>query len=165
MLAFDVTRQAYTAAAINAINALYPHRTVNLITGDSTHAVPNFARNTNFGVKCNVLFVDGAHDADTAFADIVNFRELANTSFHRVFIDDISSPGVHQAVDEAVNRRILYVHSVAAVNQTLCMQARRLHGGKFSGSYEFSRLGEQECDHPLETDYVQDQVVIGEYLF
>lgn len=165
VLAFDVTRQAYTAAAINAISSQFPHRTVSLITGDSTLSVPNFVRSTNNGVKCNVLFVDGAHDFETAFADMVNFRAMANSSYHRVFIDDISSPGVHRAVDEAVAQRILYVHSVASVNQTLCMSAEHVRGGDFSGTYKFVRMSNEECTYSVESDYVQDQVVVGEFLF
>lgn len=162
MLSFDVTRQPYTAAAINAINTQNPHRTVSLVTGDSTLSVPNFLRTTNNGVKCNILFVDGAHTFETAYADIVNFRALANESYHRVFIDDISSPGVKQAVDTAAAHGILRLHSTTMVNQTLCIRPGRVQSGTFLGTYYFYR--ENECKYSLESDHAQDQVLIGEYI-
>lgn len=166
VVAFDVTRQLYTAAAINAINTLFPSRTVSLVTGDSSHSVPNFARLTNEAVKCNVLFIDGGHTLEAAFSDIVNFRALANTSYHRVFIDDVSETnGVFQAMNEAVARKVLFVHHTETVNQTLCLQEERVQDGLFRGAHRFVRIPQNDCNFPLESDYVQDKVVVAEYLF
>jgi hypothetical protein len=159
----------YTSAAINAINELFPSRTVSLITGDSNTSVPNFVRliRSNLSLQqfaCNVLFIDGSHYFENAYQDIQHMRQLANRSYHRIIIDDGDADGVKQAWNEAVRTNIISVLDIKKVNQTLCNMATRITDGPYAGSYEFDSL-QPDCVFPLYSSLEQDSLIIAEYKF
>lgn len=172
VVAFDVARHFYTAAAINAIYDILPNRTVSLIAGDSTVSIPSFTRLISLrsreapGFKCNIIFIDGSHDYAPALLDIQNMRHLANQSYHRVIIDDGTMHDVALAWQEAVRTEIFRMQEMLTFNQTLCNEQRYVADGVFAGSYTFNRLSDEECGAAQkERDLEQDILVMGEYLF
>jgi len=164
VLAFDLTRQLYTSAAVNALGVLFPNRHVTLVTGDSGLSIPNFAHLVNGAVKCNIIFIDGTHTAEGALLDIQHMRAFVNDSYHRVIIDDATAPGVAQAWRQAVDTGLLKLHSLVPANQTLCLQAEQIKTGPYAGAYSFTRQSVESCDFPESSDYVQDALMIGEYV-
>ena len=52
--------------------------------------------------KCNLIFIDGGHSYGVAKHDLENMRSLANSSFHRVLLDDSDIPEVRRAWEDLV---------------------------------------------------------------
>jgi len=75
------------------INQKYPNRHT-LVFGDSKITVPRFAKNNN--IKFDLIFVDGGHDYETAYADLLNCRELAHSETI-VIVDDIVKNKLYEA--------------------------------------------------------------------
>lgn len=71
--------------SLNYITARYPGRLL-LTKGDSTQTVPQFARQ-NPHIKCDLISVDGAHDGQYPWKDLVNMRKMA-ASRNVVLADD-----------------------------------------------------------------------------
>ena len=67
------------------INKNYPDRHT-LILGDSTIRVPIFAQNND--IKFDLIFIDGGHSYEVAYADLMNSRKLANENTI-ILMDDI----------------------------------------------------------------------------
>lgn len=67
------------------INQKYPNRHT-LVFGDSKITVPRFAKNNN--INFDLIFIDGGHDYETAYADLLNCKELAHSETI-VIMDDI----------------------------------------------------------------------------
>lgn len=67
------------------INKNYPDRHT-LILGDSTIRVPIFAQNND--IKFDIIFIDGGHSYEVAYADLMNCRKLANKNTI-IIMDDI----------------------------------------------------------------------------
>ena len=67
------------------INKIYPDRHT-LILGDSTIRVPIFAQNND--IKFDLIFIDGGHSYEVAYADLMNSRKLANENTI-ILMDDI----------------------------------------------------------------------------
>lgn len=165
VLAFDVTRRLYTSAAINAVNALFPNRTVSLVTGDSTLSIPNFARAhssgpNSSGLKYNLIFIDGGHSYDVALADIVNTRALANHTYHLLAIDDGSSPEVRSAWDYAEHTlKIVRLLKIQPVPFDECVNVASISTGILAGSFQTI-----PCTGSKTTDGFDD-IIIGEYVW
>jgi predicted O-methyltransferase YrrM len=68
------------------INYVYPNRHT-LVFGDSKMTVPRFAANND--IKFDLIFIDGGHDYETAYADLLNCRNLAHSETI-VIMDDIT---------------------------------------------------------------------------
>lgn len=175
MLAFDISRQLYTAAAVNALDILLPGRGINLIEGDSSITVPNFAKllrsqqqsDGDVSLKFNLLFIDGAHYYEIALADIVNMAQFANRTFHRVIIDDCGVSDVFKAVQTAVGKGVLIIHEQVATPATLCNIAETVYSGRYGGSYKFrEKRADEPCDFwEQQRSASSDLLCIGEYSF
>jgi hypothetical protein len=76
VFAFDIGHHHYTAHGFEFLRQLFPRR-LQLTMGDSTDTVPTFAK-LNPGLKCDLLLIDGGHLLETARADLLNFRAIAN---------------------------------------------------------------------------------------
>lgn len=175
VLAFDVSRYMYTAAAINAMGEVFPGRVVTLIEGDSKQSVPNFiellrhsSRNQiedPLSIQCNLIFIDGAHDLEGALTDIFNLMPLANATYHRIIIDDMHVPEVKEATDTAINHNWMRVHELREVNRTLCNYADPVMMGPFTGSYVFrEKPAHWGCDPTWLKIPAKDTVLVAEYV-
>lgn len=74
------------------INNVYPDRHT-LVFGDSKITVPRFA--TNNDIKFDLIFIDGGHDYDTAYSDLLNCRNLAHSETI-VIMDDITINSIYK---------------------------------------------------------------------
>ena len=72
------------------INTTYPNRHT-LIFGDSNKTVPKFAEN-NTNIKFDLIFIDGGHDYDVAYNDLINCRKLANENTFIIMDDIVANP-------------------------------------------------------------------------
>ena len=95
------------------ININYPNRH-SLVLGDSTIRVPKFAEN-NSEIKFDIIFIDGGHDYDIAYADLMNCRKLANENTIIIMDDIVKNPdystgwtvGPGKAWDNLINSNLL----------------------------------------------------------
>ena len=71
------------------INNTYINRHI-LILGDSTIRIPIFAQNNN--IKFDIIFIDGGHSYDVAYADLMNCRKLATENTIIIMDDIIKKP-------------------------------------------------------------------------
>jgi predicted O-methyltransferase YrrM len=72
------------------INYKYPNRHT-LIFGDSTTTIPDFSNNKNINnIKFDIIFIDGGHEYEIAYKDLINCRNLAHEKTI-VIMDDIIS--------------------------------------------------------------------------
>lgn len=170
VLAFDVSRHTYTAAAINAIGEMFPNRTINLVEGDSRRTVPNFAKmfdirkGSRKGFKCNLILIDAAHDFIGAYSDIINFANFANESYHRVIIDDLSVADVEVALERSVDEGVLTLGEKRSTPQTLCHIAAQVLQGPYIGAYAFREMtAEENCQISGESG-AEDIIYVGEYV-
>ncbi len=166
VLAFDINRQLYTSSAINGISKYFPDRVVTLITGDSTNSVPNFAKLLPFDsqFKCDIIFIDGAHTYDIAMKDIINMRQFANQSNHILLIDDIGVEEVRNAVNEAINRKLIIIIGEIRAPQQLCNIGEKVMSGPRTGSFHFRKLNQDEGCEFFNQEEVEDIVYIAKYI-
>jgi hypothetical protein len=129
--------------------------------GDSTQSVPRSV--PFFKSQCNLIFIDGGHTSEVAYADIVNMRHLANESFHTVIIDDGRDEEVRKAATDAISDGIFRATKEVLTNQTLCLRSREVTSGIDKGKEEVFR--DPNCPYGLDTDAVQDSLIIGKYIF
>ena len=172
-MAFDITRTLYTSAAVNAIYELFPNRSVTLLTGDSALSVPNYSKliygsatpnrdnstqASTAGLKYNLIFIDGNHEHQGALQDIANLAVYANTSYHRIIVDDGLHPEVRQAWDDAVRMGIVRTLSIQPVVESTCTTAVAISRGALAGGFEFKSCSKND------EKYHFDDLIIGEYV-
>jgi hypothetical protein len=131
------------------------------VPGDSTQSVPRSAK--YFKSSCNVIFIDGGHTYDIAYADLINMRALANETYHTVVIDDGTMPGVRKAVIDVASEGILKTIREVVTNQTLCLRSREVSSGVDKGKDVLYR--DENCYYDLDSDSIQSSMIIGKYVF
>ena len=77
----------------NFINQKYPDRHT-IVFGDSKITIPRFTKNND--IKFDLIFIDGGHDYQTAYADLLNCRRLAHSETI-VVMDDIVKNSLYEA--------------------------------------------------------------------
>jgi len=76
------------------INSIYPNRHT-LVFGDSKESVPRFANNNNDKIF-DLIFIDGGHDYETALADLINCKQMANENTILI-MDDVIQENINLA--------------------------------------------------------------------
>jgi len=76
LLSFDLGDHDYVTCGKKYIDMTFPNRH-ELILGDSRKTVPEFIR-ANPHKKYDMIFIDGGHEFETAYADLINCREAAH---------------------------------------------------------------------------------------
>tara|TARA_B110000208_G_scaffold137911_1_gene166515 strand:- start:1 stop:1413 length:1413 start_codon:yes stop_codon:yes gene_type:complete len=114
---FDIGANAHTAAAVELLRAVFPHRFA-YHEGPSSATVPAFALRlaagtaTLGGGRCDIVFIDGSHHETDVKADIDAMRTAAACP-HLVIFDDTATSGLHvgpaRAIARAVGEGILAV--------------------------------------------------------
>lgn len=119
LTSFDIGAHNYVSVAKKYIDAMYPNRHT-LILGDSTKTLPKYIR-ANPGKTFDLIFIDGGHDYNTANADLVNCKKLANKDTIVIMDDTVYTDkwkqhhtvGPTQTWTEHVNRgEISEIHKV-----------------------------------------------------
>lgn len=82
---FDLGSHSSVQKGFEYLNTTYPGR-LNLIFGDSKVTVPKYA-SENPGARFDLIFIDGGHDYETAFFDILNMRAFSHRDTLLVFDD------------------------------------------------------------------------------
>lgn len=82
---FDLGEHTYVDCGKKYIDATFPNRHT-LILGDSVKTIPEFIL-AHPGRKFDMIFIDGGHDFETAFADLKNCLPLAHAET-LVIMDD-----------------------------------------------------------------------------
>lgn len=74
------------------LNYKFPNRHT-LVFGDSTKTIPEFSND----IKFDIIFIDGGHDFDIAYADLINCRRLASDKtiviMDDIITNDVNPPG------------------------------------------------------------------------
>ncbi len=90
------------------INNKFPNRHT-LVFGDSRQTLPRFKNNND--IKFDLIFIDGGHSYEVAYADLINCRNLAHSETI-VIMDDIVSDrpqdGPSKAWKDLINANLLY---------------------------------------------------------
>jgi predicted O-methyltransferase YrrM len=99
VVSFDIVSHTYARIGKQYIDSKYPGRHL-LIEGNSLISVPDFSKK-NPRVCFDLIFIDGGHDFNTAYSDIINMRKLASLNTI-VVVDDINYPDVAAAWEKCV---------------------------------------------------------------
>ena len=116
-----------------------------------------------FQSKCNLIFIDGGHTYEVVSNDILKMKSFANESYNRVIIDDALNPEIRMAIDQNINSKIFVKLNEVIVNQTLCLRSQTKTSGAEKGM-ELMYRDDVSCPFGIDSDYVQDSIVIGTYL-
>jgi predicted O-methyltransferase YrrM len=84
VVSFDIGYQKGYYVGKGFLDLTYPYRHT-LIIGDSKKTVPEFTEKTK--EKFDLIFVDGGHEYETSYKDLMNCRELAHKDTV-VIVDD-----------------------------------------------------------------------------
>lgn len=105
MLSFDLGSHPYVFKAKQFIDNTFPGRH-KLILGDSRKTVPEYYKNHKTE-KFDLIFIDGGHTTDVAFADITNLRKMAHKDTILVLDDTRPGNSVTKAVLKAEEQKLI----------------------------------------------------------
>lgn len=91
LTSFDLCVHNYLNLAKEYIDINYPNRH-KLIRGNSIETVPKYIAD-NVGYKFDLIFIDGAHDYNTANMDLLNCMKLAKDTTIVILDDTIHTNG------------------------------------------------------------------------
>ena len=100
VVSFDIMEHSYARIGKQYIDMKYPGRHL-LIEGNSLISVPDFSQK-HPAFLFDLIFIDGGHDFNTAYHDIVNMKKLSSTHT-LVIIDDINYAPVASAWNKCLN--------------------------------------------------------------
>ena len=84
---FDLFANNYVPAAAVTLHEMFPGRNMAIVAGSSLLTVPKMAPTLAASQSlCNLIFIDGGHEAEVLKADIYNMVLLANKSFNRFVV-------------------------------------------------------------------------------
>jgi hypothetical protein len=115
IIVFDNYIHQYSSIATISIQYSFPTRDFIHIVGDSQLSVPSWKRTFYSHIqqqKCNLIFIDGGHLKSQLIDDIMNMKDVANMTYHRVIVDDLQSPELDLAVHDLVLNGTLKVIEV-----------------------------------------------------
>lgn len=112
-VSFDIGSHRYIQHVVNFFKINYPNQ-FHYVKGDSAKTVHQYHRNEP-NMAFDLIYIDGAHDYDHCYLDIINCRSLASEAT-RVWIDDYNYDAIFAAVQECVQRKILAVDAIHESN-------------------------------------------------
>ena len=84
LVSFDIGEHDYVKLGKKYIDKFFPNRH-SLIIGNSSVTVPEFSKT---GKKFDLIFIDGGHDYEIAFNDLLNSKKLSHDKT-LIIMDDI----------------------------------------------------------------------------
>ena len=101
MISFDIMLHPYSAYAKLFIDERYRYRHT-LISGDSTRQIPYYVETMKEEFDADLIFIDGGHTYEVAFADILNCKKLSKTNDEDPTIVVIDNIVPHRGVGKDV---------------------------------------------------------------
>lgn len=110
VVSFDLFNKNYSRAVLDVLKGPCgkPARGAMIVPGDSRATVARFAA-THPGFRCDFVYVDGGHDDDVPYLDLVNLHAMSRKGAV-VVIDDIESAVIGDAIARATAQGILVMH-------------------------------------------------------
>ena len=111
---FDICEHAYVRSNFQAVEKKFSQVNISLICGDSkvTLGDNKYTPTILFGQNkmADIIHIDGGHDFDTAWLDIVNARRFARPSSTLLIIDNVDhSRSLEGAVAAAVDSGVISI--------------------------------------------------------
>uniref|UniRef100_A0A7S3K6L6 Class I SAM-dependent methyltransferase n=1 Tax=Aureoumbra lagunensis TaxID=44058 RepID=A0A7S3K6L6_9STRA len=95
---FDLQQNWYSSPAAQFLSSVFPSDRFSITWGNSRRTLSEQPPS-----HCNLIFVDGGHDFETALCDLWNLRRSAALDNHLILIDDANFKSVAQAWHNATN--------------------------------------------------------------
>jgi len=105
VISFDLGQHHYSKPAAMWLQQRFPTR-FEVIWGDSVVEIPKW-RAAHPDVRCELIFVDGAHSRDVCRADLLNFAAMANPEYNRVLLDDIFLDNMREVWQELIEEGLV----------------------------------------------------------
>ena len=83
--------------AYNILTKHFKTERLNLIKGDSKETLPEFLKKHKF--KIDLAFIDGGHDYETCYSDLLHIHQRINKG-GVIVVDDTKNPNVRKAIRE-----------------------------------------------------------------
>lgn len=100
---FDICMHEYTIPCYEFLNKIFPGR-LELIKGDSLQTVPQYNIK-----KFDLLHIDGFHEPNHAYKDIINAKRLS-TNNGIVILDDDNLPYLNKLHRDLIEKNIVKLY-------------------------------------------------------